>query len=86
METLGLKSMMSARKLIAFFCLAAVLWAAMTPVSAGQFWAVLVPLFFVVGTVTIVWAERQSEQSQIPTLRCLPVTASRAPPAAHLLN
>jgi hypothetical protein len=80
MEMVGLKSMISARKLIAFFCLVAVLLAAMTPVSAGQFWAVLVPLFFVVGIVAIVWAERQSEQSQIPTLSCLPVTASRAPP------
>jgi hypothetical protein len=80
MEMVRLKSMISARKLIAFFCLVAVLLAAMTPVSAGQFWAVLVPLLFVVAIVAIVWAERQSEQSQIPTLSCLPVTPSRAPP------
>jgi hypothetical protein len=72
--------MMSARKLIAFFCLVAVLWAAMTPVPAGQFWAILVPLFFVVSIVAIVWAERQSEESKIPTLLCFPVIASRAPP------
>jgi len=70
--------MISARKLIAFFCLVAVVLAAMTPVSAGQFWAILVPLLLV-GIVAIVWAERQSEQRQIPTLSCLPVTASRAP-------
>jgi hypothetical protein len=72
--------MISARKLIAFFCLVAVLLASMTPASAGQFWAVLVPLFFVVGIVAIIWAERQSEENLTPTFSWLPVIASRAPP------
>ena len=80
------KSMISMRKLIAFLCLAAVVLAAMTPVSAGLFYAVVVPLFFVVGIVVTVWAERQSEVSTIPTLLCLPVIASRAPPVADLLT
>jgi hypothetical protein len=78
--------MISLRKLLACFCVAAVVLAAMTPVSAGLFWALIVPLWFVVGTVAMVWAERQSEQSLIPTLLCLPVTAARAPPIAELLT
>jgi hypothetical protein len=78
--------MISVRKLIAFFCLAAVLLAAMTPVSAGLFPAVLLPLLYIVEPVIAVWAERQSEENQIPTSSCLPITASRAPPFADLLT
>jgi hypothetical protein len=84
-ETVRLKSMISARKLLAFFCLVAVVVAALTPVSAALFWAVVVPLLFVVGSAAIVWAKRQPQESAIPTLSCLPVIASRAPPIADLL-
>jgi hypothetical protein len=72
--------MISLRKLFACFCLVAVLLAALTPVSASLFWAILVPLLFVVGEVSIVWTERQPEESGIPTLAFLPVVASRPPP------
>lgn len=73
------------RKLFACFCLVAVLLAALTPVSAGLFWAILVPLLFVVGAVSIAWSERQPDESGIPTLACLPVVASRPPPVADPL-
>jgi hypothetical protein len=74
--------MISVRKLLAFFCLLAVLLTALTPVSSGLHWATLVPLLLVVGAAAIVWAERQLEESAVPTLSCLPVIASRAPPIA----
>jgi hypothetical protein len=77
--------MISLRKLFACFCLVAVLLAAFTPVCASLFWAILVPLLFVVGAVSIVWSERQPEESGIPTLACLPVVASRPPPVAYPL-
>jgi hypothetical protein len=84
-ESVRRKSMISARKLLASFCLVAVVVAALTPVSAVLFWAIVVPLLFVVGDAAIVWAERQPQKGAIPTLSCLPVIASRAPPISDLL-
>lgn len=75
--------MISLRKLFAFVCLVAVLLAALTPVSAGLLWAILVPLLFVVGAVSIVWAERQPQEIGTPTLACLPIVASRPPPLGY---
>ena len=86
MDASRLTPMISVRKLIAFFCLAAVLLAAMSPVSAGLFPAVLLPFLYIVGPVIIVWAKRQIEESRIPTSSYLPVTASRAPPIGDLLT
>lgn len=73
-------SMISVRRLLAFFCLAVVLLAALTPVSAALFWAILVPLLFVVGMAAALWTEREPNESSIPPLPCFPVIASRAPP------
>jgi hypothetical protein len=78
--------MMFARKLLAFFCLAAVLVAALSPVSAGLYWAILLPFLFVAGTAVVVWNERWLEENQLPTLLCLAVIASRAPPIAEPLS
>ena len=78
--------MISARQLLAFFCLVAVLVATLSPASAGLCWAILVPLLFVVGTVTVVWSERQVEETGIPELSCLSTIASRAPPPADPLG
>jgi hypothetical protein len=78
------ESLMSMRKLLAFFCLVAVLAAAVTPVSAGLHWAVLIPLLFVFGTVAV-WTERQTEENGPPVLACSPVISSRAPPSADPL-
>ena len=77
--------MISLRKLFACFCLVAVLLAAFTPVSASLFWAILVPLLFVVGAVSIAWSEPQPDESGVPTLACLPVVASRPPPVTYPL-
>ena len=72
--------MTSLRKLLAFFCVVAVLVAALTPVSACLLWAILIPLLFVVGIAQLILIEPQPEEDRIPTLSCLPVLASRAPP------
>jgi hypothetical protein len=86
MDASRVTSMISARKLIAFICFAAVLLAAMTPASAGLFPAVLLPFLYIVGLVTIAWAKRQSEENQIPASSCLRVTASRARPIGDPLT
>jgi hypothetical protein len=78
--------MISLRKRFALFCLAAVVLAALTPVSASLFWAILVPLLFVVGAAASAWTERQPEESEIPTFSCLPVIGSRAPPFTAALT
>ena len=77
--------MISLRKLFVCVSLVAVLLAAFTPLSASLFWAILVPLLFVVGAVSIAWSEPQPNESVIPALACLPVVASRPPPVAYPL-
>jgi len=77
--------MISARKLIASFCLVAVALAALTPGSTSLFSALLIPLMFFVGTITIVWAEPRPDEKRIPTASCSCVIASRAPPIADPL-
>jgi hypothetical protein len=77
--------MISLRKLFACFCLVAVLLAALTPVPASLLWAILVPLLFVAGAISIAWADRQPEESEIPALAYLPVVASRPPPVVDPL-
>jgi hypothetical protein len=72
--------MISVRKLLMFFCVAAVVLAALTPLSAGLLWAFLVPILFLVGTLPFVWSERLPQESGAPTRSCIPVIGSRAPP------
>jgi hypothetical protein len=74
--------MISLRKFLTFLCLAAVVLAALTPVSAGLFWAILVPLLLFFDAAIVLWAEPQPEDSGIPTLVSLYAIASRAPPRA----
>ena len=45
--------MFSVRRLVAFFCVVAVLLAAMAPVAPGLHWAILVPLLLVVAAVVV---------------------------------
>lgn len=70
------------RKLLALFCLAAVLCAVLSQRSVDLCWAILVPFLLVLGIATVIWAERPPQEIGIPALRCLPVMASRAPPMA----
>jgi hypothetical protein len=77
--------MISLRKLFALACLVAVLLAALTPVSAALFWAILVPLLLFVGTAIMVWAEPRPEESGIPTHASFLAITSRAPPSAASL-
>ena len=59
--------MISVRKLLMFFCVAAVVLAALTPLSAGLLWAILVPILFLVGTLAFVWSERlPQEKGAVP--------------------
>lgn len=59
----------------------AVFLAALTPVSAALFWAILVPLLLFVGTAIMVWAEPDRKKAEFqPTLplgNCFARTAQR---------
>jgi len=74
--------MIFARKLLALFCLAAVLFAALSQGSVDLCWAILIPFLLVLGITSVIWAERPPQEIGIPALRCLPVMGSRAPPIA----
>ena len=77
--------MISMRKFLTFACLAAVVLAAVTPVSAGLFWAILVPVLLFFDAASIVWAGPQPEDSGTPTFASFCVIASRAPPLSASL-
>ncbi len=79
-------SMLSARKLVALLCFTAVLFAALSPRSADQCWAILVPFLFVLGLASVIWAERPRQEIEIFAIRYLPVSGTRAPPAAYLAD
>jgi hypothetical protein len=72
--------LITARKLIAIFCLSALLLAAVTPTASGLFCAIVVPLLLFIETLAVASFERRPEQTLAPQLLCLPVIASRAPP------
>ncbi len=74
--------MFSARRLIAFLCLAAVLLAAIAPTASGLFLAILVPLLLFVAAVVIVPIGREPEGGDGPAFLFLSVVTSRAPPNA----
>jgi hypothetical protein len=77
--------MISLRKFLTLVCLAAVLLAALTPVSASLFWAILAPLLVFFRVATIVWAQPQPEDGGVPTLASFSAIPSRAPPRAASL-
>jgi hypothetical protein len=85
MDGLHGSPMICVRKLFLIICVGAILLAALSPVSAGLLWAILVPLLFVVGIATMVWTEPPYEERGIPTCSSLSVIAARAPPPADLL-
>lgn len=72
--------MFSARRLIAFLCLVAVLLAAITPATSGLFLAILVPLLLFVAAVVIVPIGREPESGDAPAFLFLSIVTSRAPP------
>ena len=73
-------TMSSMHRLVAFGCLLAVLLAALTPVPAGLFFAILLPLLLFVAAVIIAPLCRESECGNVPAYPFLSVVASRAPP------
>jgi hypothetical protein len=77
--------MISLRKFLTFLCLAAFLLAALTPASAGLFWAILVPLLIFFGAALVIWAKPQPEDGRLPPLGSFSAIASRAPPCAASL-
>ena len=77
--------MSSLRKLLTFVCLAAVVLAAVTPISAGLFWAILVPVLVSFDAAIVVWAEPQPDDSGTPIFASFSVIASRAPPRSASL-
>ena len=77
--------MISLRKFLASVCIAAVVLAALNPVSTGLFWAILVPLLLFFSTAIVVWADPKPEEGGVPTLDPFSAVASRAPPRAASL-
>ena len=74
--------MFSARRVIAFLCVVALLLVAMTPAAPGLFLAILVPLFLFVAAVVLAPVDHESEDSHAPAFPFLLVLTSRAPPSA----
>jgi hypothetical protein len=72
--------MFSIHRLVAVGCLLAVLLAELTPVPAGLFFAILLPLVLFVPAIIIAPLCRESECDNVPAYSFLSVVASRAPP------
>jgi hypothetical protein len=72
--------MTALRKLIAAFCLVALLAVAVNPVTPGILVALLAPLFFFFAPVAIALTGVISEDQRIPARRFFAVFASRGPP------
>jgi hypothetical protein len=73
------------RKLIAFLCLAAVLWAAFTPASVSLLWALLVPFFSLAWVLAVSLPERRPEHIALPQFSDISTIVSRAPPCVGTL-
>jgi len=68
------------RRLIALVCLAAVLAAALIPLTSSLLWAALVPVCFFVVSVVALALVREVEGPVAQPLKFLAVLAPRAPP------
>jgi hypothetical protein len=71
--------MYSLRKLIAWFCLAAVILAAIMPLAPGLFWAFVVSLLLF-SLLAAVPTEREPECIFVPQAAFVSLLPSRAPP------
>jgi hypothetical protein len=71
-----------ARRSIAFFCLAALLMAALIPAASGLPFGILVPLWTFIAAIVTLSIRRAAEDSSPLRASCLPVLPSRAPPIA----
>jgi hypothetical protein len=76
------RDMFSARRLIAFLCVVAVLLAVTAPAGHGLGWAVLLPLLFFFAIVVIAAVNHEFEDRNVPAFPFLSAVASRAPPSA----
>lgn len=74
--------MFSARKLLAFVCVVAVLLAAMSPVAPGLYWAILVPVLFCIAVVVLAAKGHEFDDLATPVFPVLLVLVPRAPPNA----
>ena len=70
------------RQLVAFLCLLAVLFLALTPANADLFFAIFVPLWFFFAAIVTVQAPRVTDGCfRLPIFRNLLAFPSRPPPA-----
>jgi len=74
--------MFSARRLVAFLCIVAVILAAATPITTGLLWAILVSLVFFDAAVVVAQSSRECENSDASTFSFLSAVTPRAPPYA----
>ena len=72
--------MVPGRKLIAVFCMAAILLALLTPASSGPLYAILAPFWLFFALPTIVAARRAPEESDPCAFPFVPAVPARAPP------
>ena len=70
----------SARRLIVILCLAAILFAALTPTASGLLLAILAPLWFFFSAFVGVHIRNAAGQCNPLRFFFLPVLASRPPP------
>jgi hypothetical protein len=74
--------MLSARRLVGFLCVVAIILAAVAPSTTGLLLAILVPLVLFDAVAVIVQKSREGEDSQATAFPFLSVVTSRAPPNA----
>jgi hypothetical protein len=77
-----MQPLLHARRLIALFCLAALLIAALIPVASGLPFGVLVPLWIFVAVIVTLSIRRPLDDSSPLRVSCVPLLPSRAPPIA----
>jgi len=68
------------RRLLLIVCIAAILAAALSPLSSGLLWVILVPVWFFVASTVAVALVRELEPRAAQPLKFLSVVGSRAPP------
>ena len=75
-----MRTLIQARRLVAFLCLAVLLVAALTPATSGPLCAILVPLWLFFAAIVIVSICLAGEDYSAPLIPLLSLAAPRAPP------
>jgi len=77
-----MQALFQARRSIALFCLAALLFAALIPAASALPFGILVPLWIFVAVIVTLSIRRGADDSSPLWVSSVPVLPSRAPPIA----